>query len=576
MGVGKKHKGKKHDGASTAGAEGTIEGASQGAASERKAALGAVPGATPGQPGGALPALDRDIMLTVAAYLEQATALASVNKPSELTPLGKIVGAHLGQSPAGVPLAVAQFGDHRLVDLDRALNRLGEEAGGRLIGVSGGEQRQHQSFTDLLTSGAWSTFDEGPVDYAFRATGPDTTEQVVAFGVWLTSFEGAPIAALVRGANPQYGRPQAQVEILCADTAAASAFQSRLKELMIELSVLRGRVLSFQHNEYGGSAGATFVERPQVWAEDVILPEGVLEEVSRHVVGIAEHREELLEAGQHLKRGVLLYGPPGTGKTLTVRHLLSITEGTTAVLLTGSSIGLISEAAELARTFQPAIVVMEDIDLVAMQRGHTPQPLLFEVLDALDGLDGDADVAFVMTTNRVNVLERALAQRPGRVDLAVEIGLPALAERRRLFGVYARDLGFTEAALDQAAEAAEGTTGSFAKELMRRAVLLAAERRERLGDDHLEAALASLLDAAATLTRRLLGSDPQPEDSDVFDQESGEDFGFVGGGPDPRVTFMPRGYAGYDAAPAGADGEPTLDAFLAGEDEASGDRPEPR
>ena len=77
----------------------------------------------------------------------------------------------------------------------------------------------------------------------------------------------------------------------------------------------------------------------------------------------------------------------------------------------------------MARALQPSIVVLEDCDLIAEDRsfGHGPQPLLFEVLDAMDGLASDADVAFVLTTNRVDMLERALAQRPGRVDLAVEI-----------------------------------------------------------------------------------------------------------------------------------------------------------
>lgn len=90
---------------------------------------------------------------------------------------------------------------------------------------------------------------------------------------------------------------------------------------------------------------------------------------------------------------------------------------------------------------------MEDIDLVAMERHASPQPLLFEVLDALDGLDGDADVAFIMTTNRVQVLERALVSRPGRVDLAVEIALPGGPERFRLLEKYSAGLPFNEAAL---------------------------------------------------------------------------------------------------------------------------------
>jgi len=34
------------------------------------------------------------------------------------------------------------------------------------------------------------------------------------------------------------------------------------------------------------------------------------------------------------------------------------------------------------------------------------------------------DVTFLLTTNRVDILERALAERPGRVDAAIEIAAP--------------------------------------------------------------------------------------------------------------------------------------------------------
>lgn len=126
-------------------------------------------------------------------------------------------------------------------------------------------------------------------------------------------------------------------------------------------------MLSFVQTEYGSGAGITFLERPVVPSTAVVLPAGILSTVTNHVIEIGEQRQALLAAGHHLNRGVLLYGPPGTGKTLTVRHLLSETPGITAVLLTGSSIVHIAAAAEIARTFAPSIVVLEDIDLVAMQ-----------------------------------------------------------------------------------------------------------------------------------------------------------------------------------------------------------------
>ncbi len=162
----------------------------------------------------------------------------------------------------------------------------------------------------------------------------------------------------------------------------------------------------------------------------------------------------------------------------------------------------------MARALQPSIVVLEDCDLIAEDRsfGHGPQPLLFEVLDAMDGLDNDADVAFVLTTNRPDMLERALAQRPGRVDLAVEIPLPAYAERVRLLELYGRLVAFSPAALNVAAERTEGTTASFARELVRRAVVAAALEDTPVSDSHLTAAVEDLMADAETLTRSLLGS----------------------------------------------------------------------
>jgi len=209
----------------------------------------------------------------------------------------------------------------------------------------------------------------------------------------------------------------------------------------------------------------------------------------------------------------------------------------------------IAAAAEIARTFAPSIVVLEDIDLVAMQRNATPQPLLFEVLDALDGLDGDMDVAFVMTTNRVEVLERALAERPGRVDLAVEVPLPELAERERLFRRYAHGLPFSPAALDAAALRAEGVTGSFAKELIRRAVLRAALRAEPVDDTDLQVALDDLLSSSESLTRRLLGTNSEEAGRWQPDEEPGE--GPNGGSYVPMhgsAAVMTRQFASFGSS----------------------------
>jgi ATP-dependent 26S proteasome regulatory subunit len=278
--------------------------------------------------------------------------------------------------------------------------------------------------------------------------------------------------------------------------------------------VLRGQIISFAKDNFSyHSAGAelTFLPRPDVSAEQVILPEGVLDRVRRHVVGMGEHRDALRAANQHLKRGVLLYGPPGTGKTHLVRHLLTETYGTTAVLLSGRTLALLNDAATLARAAQPAIIVLEDCDLVAEHRGGETNAMLFETLEAMDGLAADADITFILTTNRADLLERALVERPGRVDLAVEISKPDQDARERLFRLYGADLlasgHFTEEAVRTAAERTEGVTASFTKELIRRCVINAAQQGRPPTDADVGQALDEMLSDAESLTRTLLGGE---------------------------------------------------------------------
>ena len=428
------------------------------------------------------------------------------------TPLGEVVQDFLQTDVALLPMVTEDLAEHRLVDADIALDELNTTSGSPVFGVTGGQQREHSSFQELITS-PFVRFAPGPVDYVSASTGPETERRVVSFGVRLLTVDGHRVALLQRGARPEFGRGTARLEILAVDEAGSAALLNALRRLMLERSVLRGQVLSFSGNEFGPSAaGVDFLPRPRVPSHEVILPLGVLDDLTRHVVGIGTHRDALRAAGRHLKRGVLLYGPPGSGKTLTVRHLLSETPGITAVVLAGDSIRFVTQAAELARAMQPAIVVLEDVDLIAADRSLSvgPQPLLFAMLDALDGLDGDADVAFVLTTNRVEVLEHALADRPGRIDLAVEIPLPDAAARHRLFTLYADGIAFSPQAIADAASRADGATGAFAKELMRRTVLLAAEQRRSPTDGDLVTALDTLLSARDELTRRLLGAESEP------------------------------------------------------------------
>ena len=141
---------------------------------------------------------------------------------------------------------------------------------------------------------------------------------------------------------------------------------------------------------------------------------------------MARNSERLRASRAASQARLLLYGPPGVGKTHTVRFLVSELVDTTIVELTGETLGAIRDACSIARSLQPSMIVVEDVDLIAQERDHYggETPLLFTLLNEMDGLAEDADVVFLLTTNRADLLEPALASRPGRVDQAVHIDVP--------------------------------------------------------------------------------------------------------------------------------------------------------
>ena len=366
--------------------------------------------------------------------------------------------------------------------------------------------------------------------------GPGSTLGCLRLAVLLVSDELGRYVVMIQAPNEH--QPSLQVEVAGLPVRLAQRLLADLDQLRAELNVYCGHLLDVSLDPMGGVILA-FADLPGLSREDVVLPSAVLARVERHALGVAGHREKLLATGQHLKRGLLLYGPPGTGKTHTTRYLLGQMNGYTRLVLTGRSLVAVGAVTDLARALVPSVVVLEDVDLVAEERslGPSSSPVLFDLLDAMDGAAPDADLLFLLTTNRADLLEPALAARPGRVDIAVEIALPDALARERLLTLYGQNvpLDLTQEDVQLTVERTDGTTASFLKELIRRAVL------EALHDDpalstvtgaHLARALDDLLDAAQAVTRTLLGVGVDPADLPPG--------GALSAGPG-RVGWMPHG-----------------------------------
>jgi hypothetical protein len=445
----------------------------------------------------------------------------------------RVVRDHLGERGRETSVVARALPPYEQVNLQVALDAWTTEPN-RTVAVHGLAMPRHFGLVglhELLHGDGLPPVRLSTPDLDDLPSGPDATIACWRSALLLVQDARGPYVLLARGPQP-HEDPTLSVEVAGLDTAVAQEVHNELADLRSRLNVHRGQVIEL----VPGAAGMA-VEFPVLAPtarDDVVLPEDVLRRVERHAVDIAQRREDLRAAGQHLKRGLLLYGPPGTGKTHTTRYLLQRLAGSTVLMLSGAALHMIGLVTSLARELQPAVVVLEDVDLVAEDRGFGPDssPVLFELLDAMDGAAADADLLFLLTTNRADLLEPALAARPGRVDVAVEIGLPDADARRRLFDVYARGvpLDVTPEDVDAAVERTEGVTASFLKELLCRAVLESLSETPgpltAVTGQHLTRALDDLLDSAQSVTRALLGV---PADQS---------------GP-PAAVPMDRGYGGH-------------------------------
>jgi ATP-dependent 26S proteasome regulatory subunit len=431
-----------------------------------------------------------------------------------------VIAAHLGVPLADLPVVEEHWPAYEHVNVQAALDAWLDTPGRahRLVGLADYRHRGPFGLADLLGQDGPMRHHgprPGNVTRTSLPSGPaGRTRECLRAALVLVEDGPDRIAVLFRGADPENDMRGVTVEAVASRDGLAPALAAALRELALELNVHRGQVVSFGHSTFGErSSLLRFHERPTMTADDLILPADTFADVRRQVVGVARSSDRLRAAGQHLKRGLLLYGPPGVGKTHTVRYLMSELVGTTIVELTGETLGAIRDACSIARSLQPSMIVVEDVDLIAQERDHYggQTPLLFTLLNEMDGLDEDADVVFLLTTNRADLLEPALASRPGRVDQAVHVDLPDRESRRRLVQLYRGALDVDLSGLDEVLDRTDGVTASFLKELLRRAAVVAADREPSadaplsVSADDLSTALDELLDTRNRMTRAVLG-----------------------------------------------------------------------
>ena len=438
-------------------------------------------------------------------------------KPEKPSLRGMLAG-HFAPSPLeDLVVTRADFPHWMRPDLQRAIETLVE--GLPKHRFAGLRVRGHEElrFADLAEEGSKSVA-IGPAAFQDIDIGEADPVRCATRALWLAEREGAPFALLL-DVEEGYHHVRTRVEIAARPDAESRRVTARIGEQLragaAEARCWRGKtlVLDPAREDFEISAAGLRVERAEtVRREEIVLAQKTFSLVERNTLGFVREAARLAQLGLSRKKGVLLYGPPGTGKTLIVRWLVGALEGYTKLIVSAGHYSLLAECLEMARALQPALVVLEDVDLVG---GHRDGPwaasggALNTLLNEMDGLSPEARVLFVLTTNRPEVLEPALAARPGRVDQAIEIGLPGEAERLLLVRRYAGSLGVVDDLAMRIAMQAGRASPAFIKELMRRAAQAMLERgaEKALQWQDVEGALADMLGAGGKLGARMLGAD---------------------------------------------------------------------
>jgi cell division protease FtsH len=367
----------------------------------------------------------------------------------------------------------------------------------------------------------------GPPQYEQIDIGETEPLPVLKSGLWFLSQGSNRFALLFSGMLDNHcgGNQHVRIQIATlrdpAGTTIARDLFQHFEAAVARAKSYRGKILSLeQASEYSGQSSGVKVHRlSRLEREQVILPPATLELLERNVTQFVQQRSELKRLQMAVKKGLLFYGPPGTGKTHTIRYLAGSLPEHTTLLIAAEQVGLIGEYLTLARLLQPSIVVIEDVDLIARERTRMrnagTELLLNKLLNEMDGLREDCEILFILTTNRPEELEQALASRPGRIDQAIEFPLPDAAGRAKLVKLYSRGIETPADVVQDVVTRTERVSASFIKELMRRAAQfhLRNNGTQSLSREDISQALDEMLFSGGSLNLKLLGAAGKIDDA---------------------------------------------------------------
>lgn len=436
--------------------------------------------------------------------------------------ISTLIQSHFHPTPVdNITISERRFPFRVRADLQRAIDRLfGEKTTVcHFCGVRKEYSHEGITLSDCLVPSDHNSAVSTPPQYEEIDIGDEQPVRCLKLGIWLLR-QGEQKYVVLLAPVGHYGQVTGmQFQIAVPNTPDGTRitqeFFKHLEESVLKADSYRGKILSLEQAEHsysGESSGIKVHKLRTVERDQVILPRKTLDLLDRNVIQFIRQRPQLARCRLATKKGLLFYGSPGTGKTHTLHYLAKALEGHTTLLVTAEQVGLLAEYMTLARLVQPSIVVIEDVDLIARDRSELntcEEVLLNKLLNEMDGLKEEADILFILTTNRPEALERALASRPGRIDQAIEFPLPDEEGREKLVRLYSQGVNVAGEVVQAIVRRTDKVSAAFIKELMRRSVQFRLERNGAgdIESPDVEHALEEMLFSGGSLNLKLLGAE---------------------------------------------------------------------
>lgn len=296
-------------------------------------------------------------------------------------------------------------------------------------------------------------------------------------------------------ADKTHGFVGADIASLCRQAAYQAlrriGFGANFEMSLLDLSIMQLDFLTALTNIKPSAMREVMVEIPRNVSWDSI---GGLDDIRKvlieNVVYGIKLRKTFLAVGIKPAKGMILSGPPGTGKTLLTK-VIARESGANVITVRGPELrskwfGESEEKVRLifakAREVAPCILLFDEIDAMAPERGRDPNgqvdSIVNQLLAEMDGVEDNESIFVIGTTNKPKILDPALL-RPGRLDYQVFVPLPDVQARKSIFEIHLRGKPVSSTlSVDAVLPLTEGFSGADIAEACRLATLTALREKD--------------------------------------------------------------------------------------------------